>query len=191
MTQRPEIGERGKESVAAVLHFLRHPPRPPRVAVIALVAFAAGAAALAVAFVIAPPRFLVPPASTEAADNYYLNEFVPKYRRDECIVRIDYAYLGPAKSGYEAIFFYEIFRYLARHEPKAALFERRDIPGRALYLMFADQCERRFEIARKVVAHLKAVRPGHFRMAVSRDIIKPGPDTVDSDAPLWIDRPAP
>ena len=51
--------------------------------------------------------------------NYFQNEFKPKYKRKECIVRIDFSYLGDLNENYSVLMSEEFRWYLLTYEPKA------------------------------------------------------------------------
>lgn len=129
---------------------------------------------------------------TTVAIKYLAVEFFPKYRREQCIVRMDYEDLGPIGSHSDIDWRWDVECYLVEHEPKASVFTLGraggTFPRHFRFIMFADQCDRRFEIADGIAAHLNREFEGDFRVTASREPVNPGPDTVNSHG-FWIDDP--
>ena len=131
-----------------------------------------------------------PPPDKTAANQYYLSKFKPRYRRSDCIVRLDFSYYGDPSFEWSSLIFREFSYYLFENDPKAAIFSYR-IPARgrakAIFLQFADQCDRRFEIADALAAHLVSRHPV-FEMTASHDLIAPGPNSIEVGGEgYWID----
>jgi len=144
-------------------------------------------------FIILPQKHnnpFPPPPDKTAAIRYYLTEFKPSYKRSDCIVRLDFAYSGDPSVEASSLIFREFSYYLLENDPKAAVFRFR-IPAssrdKAIFLQFADQCDRRFEIADALAAHLVNRQPV-FEMTASHDLIAPGPDSIEAyGEAYWID----
>jgi hypothetical protein len=132
----------------------------------------------------------IPPDRT-AADRHYLFKFVPKYRRDECIVQVDYVFSGSSED-YLAFFLFHGFQlYLFRYQPTAALVSATNSglkgnQGR-IFLIYADDCPLRFEIT-ELAARFIEQRDPRYTLHVSRQWIKPGGETIDLSG-SWIDDP--
>ena len=143
-----------------------------------------------------PPSFFHPAyrgvVDKTAMDKHYLLEFLPRFKRSECLVRIDLLFEGTEGERYRAPLSMLFKQYLWVHEPKAGLFHLgSDHPTAnrqiAAYVQFADECDRRFEIAEAMADYASGADP-RYKLRVSRDHILPGPDTMEADG-AWIDDP--
>lgn len=166
-------------------------PSPPVLSVSRLLGIIFALAGLAAAYVILDrgQDGFPPPIDTTEITRYFY-EFEPKYRPDECIFRIDYAFDGPRDENPASIIYHAFFRYLAEREPRAVFFEHEwaKYPARAVYIQLADQCDRRFEIADAFADYLMGRRPGEFVLTVDRDLDLPGLDLPKAERDrLWID----
>ena len=165
--------------------------RPPVLSVSRLLGIGFALAGLAIAYVILDrgrDGFPPPIDTTEITRNFY--EFEPKYRPDECVFRIDYAFDGPRDERPASIISHAFFRYLAEREPSAVFFdyEYSRAPLHAVTIQIADQCDRRFEIADAFIDYLKRQRPGEFELTVDQDLDLPGLDLPKAHRDrLWID----
>lgn len=113
--------------------------------------------------------------------------FVAKYRRAECLARIDFPVVEPWTDALSDRVFRNLMRFVAEERPQTGGFQYRLDPGKGrLFVQFSDDCPNR-------TAHLRdwAAQYGrrhadpHF--SVSDDIIQPGPETLDDSGPDWID----
>lgn len=133
-----------------------------------------------------------PPKDRTEADRYYAIEFVPKYKREQCIVRMEYEDLGPIGSHSDIDWLSDVKCYLLDHEPKASVFILGRVGGSfprySRFIVFADQCDRRFEIADGIAVHLNREFYGDFRVTASREPVSPDPDD-DNLRGFWIDDP--
>ncbi|MBL4689975.1 MAG: hypothetical protein JKY68_00695 [Rhodospirillales bacterium] len=124
-----------------------------------------------------------------AMDKHYLLEFLPRFKRSECLIRIDLEFEGSADDLYRAPLDILFKKYLWDHEPKAGLILIKlhypvDVPT-AVFVQFADECDRRFEIAKAMAAFANKADP-RYKLTVSHDRVLPGPDTMDSGG-SWTD----
>jgi hypothetical protein len=152
------------------------------------------AIAAAVAAYLVVPRDPWPPKpDTSAANRYYTTEFKPRFRRADCIVRLDYIYRGPAKWDGGGLIFRELIYYLFTYEPKAAVFayQGKDMPGEpgsaAMFVQYADLCDRRVEITEAFARYMRRRHGDWYRIHVRHERIEPGPETIDTTGPAWID----
>lgn len=113
--------------------------------------------------------------------------FVAKYRRAECLVRIDFPVVEPWTGALSDQVFRNLMRFVAEDRPQTGGFQYRLDPGKGrLFVQFSDDCPNR-------QAHLRdwaAQYGGRYavpRFGVSDDVIQPGPDTLDTPGPDWID----
>ena len=165
--------------------------RPLALSVSRLLGMGFALAGLAAAYVILDRGRdgLPPPIDTTEITRYFY-EFEPKYRPDECIFRIDYAFDGPRNEYPSSIIFHAFARYLAEREPRAVFFdyESTRTPPHAVTIQIADQCDRRFEIADAFIDYLMGRRPGEFELTVDRDLDLPSLDLPKAHRDrLWID----
>jgi hypothetical protein len=114
-------------------------------------------------------------------------QFIAKYRRTDCLARIDFPIVSPWTEALSDQVFRNLMRFVAEERPQTGGFQYRLDPGTGrLFVQFSDDCPNR-------TAHLRdwATQYGrrhaepHF--SVSDDIIQPGPDALDDPGPDWID----
>lgn len=152
-----------------------------------------GIAAAVVAYLAIPRDPWPPRPDKSAAIRHYATEFKPRYRRADCLVRLDYLYRGPEKWGGRELMFRELSYYLSTYEPKAAAFAygsrgMPEMPGFiAMFVQYYDQCDRRIEIAEAFARYLRRRHGDWYRIRVHHERIEPGPDTLDTTGPAWID----
>ena len=136
-------------------------------------------------------RFAFPvPPDTRAADQYFLTEFKPRYRREQCIVRFDHVFRGPKAINDSVVLFSALIQFLHEYEPRAAMFDLKESSSgkrKSTYVQFADQCDLRFEIVDAFVDHMSWRFP-EFEIIVDSDPVVPGPDTIDvSNNKIWLE----
>jgi len=135
------------------------------------------------------PRYRTLPDKT-AMQKHYLFDFVPKFKKADCLVRFDFTFAGTADERSRAPLDILFQQYLWAYEPKAGHFflkygvptANRSIPA---YVQFIDECDRRFEIAEAIAAYAHKTDPW-YKIKVSRNHILPGPDTIIKEG-YWID----
>lgn len=109
----------------------------------------------------------------------------PRYERADCIVRIDVK-LGPGHDDAWNRWHQDFMRYVINHEPRA-LFDAGHGRQGEIYLQFFGECDRRYHIARGMVAYFSERQGERLAMTIRDDRIQPGPDTIQSCGRQWID----
>ncbi|OAN50446.1 hypothetical protein A6A04_18380 [Paramagnetospirillum marisnigri] len=117
----------------------------------------------------------------------HMENFVAKYRREECLARLDFMSSGSWSEDMNQRIFRSLTRFVAEEQPQMGLFWWALNPATGqMFVQFADDCPNRFEHMRDW-ARRYARRYDVPRFTVSTDIITPGPDTLDHRDDLWID----
>lgn len=136
-----------------------------------------------------PPRWTTPFPQNKVADSFDWQEFEPRYRRDDCAVRVETAYDGPPKDMSTVLdFVREGFkRYARRFEPQAGPLTF--FPAAPYsYMILTNLCPRRMEIARAAAAFVHKADP-----RISLTLSDPPGDSVNKETAsyqgFWIDGP--
>lgn len=134
------------------------------------------------------PKYIELPDKT-AMQKHYLFNFEPRFKKADCLVRFDFVFEGTGEERNRAPLHVLFWQYLWRNEPKAGAFAmdakswvRTSVTG---YIQFADECDRRFEIADAMAAFANETDP-RYKVSFSRDKILPGFDTMMAEG-SWID----
>ena len=113
--------------------------------------------------------------------------FVAKYRRTECLARIDFPVVEPWTDALSDRVFRNLMRFVAEDRPQTGGFQYSLDPGKGrLFVQFSDDCPNRTAHLRDWAAQYGR-RHAAPRFSVSDDLIQPGPDTLDNPGPDWID----
>lgn len=114
-------------------------------------------------------------------------QFVAKYRRTECLARIDFPVVSPWTEALSDQVFRNLMRFVAEERSQTGGFQYRLDPGKGrLFVQFSDGCPNRTAHLRDWVAQYGR-RHAEPHFSVSDDIIQPGPETLDDPGPDWID----
>ncbi len=104
--------------------------------------------------------------------DYYATQFKPKYRQEECLVRIDYEM---RENSYHLRFEYidiTVHNYIVNHEPYMAAVTISQPPvGQRIYLQFMDFCEKRYELAAGIANEIVKKNAEVLSASASNDII--------------------
>lgn len=119
--------------------------------------------------------------------NKYRETFVAKYRREECLVRIDFTYKERWSDKLNERVFRNLVRFIAEERPQTGGFWWTLNPATGqIFVQISDDCPRRYDHMRDWAASF-ARRYDNPRFTVSDDHIKPGPDTLDHQTEDWLD----
>lgn len=123
------------------------------------------------------------PLISDEVNRYFVMDFVPKYRVEECVVRFSLHLKDKTRSYLDDINL-AFWRYLNEHEPKIGTMVYQNHAWPDHYVYFADQCDRRDEIFAGMAENVER----HFGdwMTIER---LPVDEPVDGFMGLWIDAP--
>jgi len=137
--------------------------------------------------------FSLPAIAEEFNVDEYFANFKPKYQRKDCIIGFEYRDrdTGTGERWPHLFSIDEVMPFLKKHEPKASFYQggtgRQITPGwQTYYMQFADQCDRRTDIATQIADHLMKtdatveirLLPGPFT---------PGRDSIDAHSKgIWL-----
>lgn len=135
------------------------------------------------------------PLMSKERNRYVALEFIPKYKTDECSVHFN-LYLKKAAGDFERALYNSFQRYLSKHEPKIGYLQsiqvtilnstinQRGQSSLPYLLLFADQCERRFELFQAMADYTEERHGDQFSFEhVERE------GTVAPGEKFWIDSP--
>ncbi len=113
--------------------------------------------------------------------------FVAKYRREECLVRIDFIYTDKWSDAVNDRVFRDLMRFISEQRPQTGGFWWTLNPAtEQMFVQISDDCPHRYDHMRDWAAQY-ARRYDYPRFTVSNDHIKPGPDTLDHKTEDWLD----
>lgn len=119
--------------------------------------------------------------------NKHRETFVAKYRREECLVRIDFTFGGEWSDKMSERIFRNLMRFIAEERPQTGGIWWTLNPGSGqMFVQISDDCPRRYDHLRDWAASF-ARRYDNPRFTVSNDHIKPGPDTLEHKTDDWLD----
>ncbi|WP_068492352.1 hypothetical protein [Paramagnetospirillum marisnigri] len=120
--------------------------------------------------------------------NKHMETFLPKYRREECLVRVDITDSGTWSEALKDRIFRNLMHFVSEARPQLGPYSYLLNPATGqMFVQFADDCPNRFEHMRDW-ARRYARRYDVPRFTVSTDIITPGPNTLDHrDEDAWVE----
>ena len=111
----------------------------------------------------------------------------PRFKRSECIVRVDYDYSGSYlyPDGLVTSYFRE---FIVKQEPTIGGFlyalKNKD---KTIFMQLLDQCDRRTAFVQQMADWTSNQCPGLFKFNVSNEAFSPGPETIDeADERFWL-----
>ena len=131
-----------------------------------------------------------PPDKT-ATERHFMLHFTPRYRWEDGLVLVEYQFDGPREEYYEYSLNRLVPIYLYAHETRTLIASGSDSgpvgDKGQLYLMYADECSRRYEITEAAARYIEERDP-RFKLAVSREPVSAS-DMRFRSSGFWIDDP--
>jgi hypothetical protein len=117
----------------------------------------------------------------------HMENFVPKFRPDECLVRLDFTDSGQWTDALSDRIFRNLMRFVSEDRPEMGMIWLNINPGAGkFFVQISDDCQNRYGYMREWTKHYSR-RYDNPRFTVSEDHIKPGPETLEAKGFPWID----
>ncbi len=117
----------------------------------------------------------------------HMENFTPKYRSGDCLVRVDMTHSGEWTEAMRSIIFRNLMRFVSEEAPQMGVAQWKINPkDDNIFIQFSDNCPDRYNVMREWVRSYTR-RYDSPRLSVSNDIIRPGPETLDTTEFHWLD----
>ncbi len=115
----------------------------------------------------------------------------PKYSRSECIVKIDFNWQRDISTQYrnkiQAEIGDQIVKSLAENSAPAIGISYDHQSAETMYIIFTDQCEKRFELTEEYMAALTQAASGNYTFMISHEAVIPSENTINIGGEHWTD----